>query len=525
MGAADIVRSTLQSESIRNQIGQNGLRIFKSAFETQEEDENGNVIGWLWNAGGRLIGLIGNVFKLIGIGFTALWGLFVSTVQYIWNFNWNMTDTEIDTQIQNSWNALAGMLGGTVGNAFGYLACGVLPGAFIFSFNEPMGAYVLKNVTEEMAEEFIANLNNLVRYTFMSSVQSLLLWGFKNVRKFIKTNAAFFQSIFGGNTEKVLRAWGEPSSKPWSFASEVDEAVESIDNTFVRNFVEEFLEEAWDGCVEAGYVVANSLDSYIAQQKVAEQQGLPLGEQRYVEITPDRNNENERIILAGPERPLRNAITQTLANYQLIENRDLGSFVGMPADDYLRAKPQSIRLVITFMSNQQPPWQARNGQRLVVATYGIPDVKRSKCDWETIKLACGGKNGYLWGRFRATGILSNGRQMQVMGATADEAEDRLRALIALSDAELVKKPTLSEDRSEDLSGSYLKQPTRVYPAYFTIMNQYKIPGARGSGVPLSTGLYNRKNDKILLWPEEKPIGTDERISELLLKPGNEQEPN
>ena len=386
-----------------------------------------------------------------------------------------------------------------------------------------MGAYVLKNVAEEMAEEFIANLNNLVRYTFMSGVQSLLLWSFKNIRKVIKANVNVVEALFGDKAAAIVKAWGSPGSKPWSFAKTVEDAVESIPNSAVRNFVEEFLEEAWDGCVEAGYVVANSLDSYIAQQKMGEQQGVPLGQQRYVEVIPDRSNDNERIILAGPERPLRNAITQTLGHYQLIENRDIGSMVGMPADDYLRAKPQSIRLVITFYSNQQPPWQSRSGQRLVTATYAVPDVKRSKCDWETIKLACGGTNGYMWGRFRATAILSNGRQMQVMGSSNDEAEDRLRALAALSDAAIVKKPTLSEDRAEDISGSYLKQATRIYPAFFTIMNQYKVAGGRGSGVPLSTGLHNRKNDKILLWTTEKPTGTDERIRELLLKPGAEQD--
>lgn len=523
MGAADIVRDTLRSEVVRSQIGQNGIRVFKSAFETKDTDEEGNIVGWIWNAGSRLVGLIGDVFKLVGVSFTTLWSLFVSTVQYIWNFNWNITDTEIEQQIQARWNALSGMLGGTLGNAFGYLACGVLPGAAIVAFNEPMGAYVLKNVAEEMTEEFIANLSNVIRYSFISGVQSLLLWSFRNVRKLIKANINFVKAIFGNDTERIIRAWGEPGSKPWSFAKAMDDAVESIPNTAVRNFVEEFLEEAWEGCVEAGYVVANSLDSYIAQQKLAEQQGIPLGRQRYVEIQPDRTNENERIILAGAERPLRNTITQTLSHYQLIENRDVGTLVGMPADDYLRAKPQSIRLVVTFISNQQPPWQARNGQRLVVATYGIPDVKRSKCDWETIKLACGGKNGYLWGRFRATASLSNGRQMQVMGATGDEAEDRLRALLELSEATLVKKPTISEDRGEDISGKYLKIPTRVYPAYFTIMNQYKVPGGRGSGIPLSSGLYNRKKDKILLWPDEKPFGTDELIQDLLTKPGAEQD--
>ena len=154
--------------------------------------------------------------------------------------------------------------------------------------------------------------------------------------------------------------------------------------------------------------------------------------------------------------------------------------------------------------------------------FAIPDLKRSKCNWQDIKAACGGANGYMWGRYRATANLNNGRQMQVMGATADEAEDRLRAFASLSEAEILGKPTLSEDRKEDITGTYLKQPTRVYPAFFTIMNQYKVAGAQGSGISLLDGKYNRKNDKIYLWTDTEPLGTSERIAELLTRPGAEQ---
>lgn len=523
MSVADIVASGLRSRAVRSAVGNNGVRIFRASFESRNEGEGG-VLSWLWNGAGRIVGLVGSFLKGLVFSATAIWGLIVSTVQFVWNFDWNMTDQSIDQQIQQRWNALSGMVGGTLGNAFGYLACGVLPAATIFAFNEPMGAYVFANVADELKDELIGNVSSLVRYTFMSGVQSLLLWSFKNLRKWIKNNPSVLQIIFGDKTEDIVKAWGSTGSKPWSFAKAVDDAVESIPNEALKNFVEEFLEEAWEGCVEAGYVVADSLASYIAQQKVAQQQTPILGKQRYVEITPDRSNDNERIILAGPEQQLKANMVQALTNYQLIENRDVGSLIGMPVDDYLRAKPQTLRIVITFFSVEKPPFISKNGIRLVKATYAIPDLKLSKLDWQTIKNACG-INGYMWGRFRCTGTLSNGRQMQVMGATGDEAEDRLRALLTLSEAELVKKPTIAEDRAEDNTGSYLKQPTRVWPAFFTIMNQYRVPGGRGSGIPMSDGMYNRKNDKILLWTDEEPYGTAERIVELLKKPGADTSTN
>lgn len=526
MSLVSIAREALESEQVRRVIGESGKRIFRSNPEQPKQDEGGGLLGWIWDFGKQIVGLISNVFKFVAFTATAIWGLIVGTTQYIWNFDWNMSDDSIDQQILSSWAALSGMFGGLLGNAFGYLACGVLPGAVVFTFNEPLGAYILKNVSEEMAEEFVGNLTNVIRYTLMSSVQSLLLWSFKNIRKWIKTDASLIYEFFGdAAAAELLRAWAEPDSKPWSFASATESAVQSIPNVNLRNFVEEFLEEAWEGCVEAGYVVANSIDTFLAEEKLKRQEVPPLGDQKYVEIQPDRSNERERIILAGPEEALKPVIVQTLSNFQLMENKDIGTFVGSPIDDYLRAKPQSIRLVIQFFNVPSPPWTPPGDQRLVSATYAIPDVDPVKIDWEKIKIACGHPNGYLWGRWRATGLLNNGRQMQVMGATKDEAEDRLKALLALSKAELLKKPSITEDRGEDETGSFLKQPTRVYPAYFTIMNQYKVPGALGSGVPLSSGNYIRKHDRINLWTETEPEDFSDRILELLRRPGAEDNQN
>lgn len=516
MGLADIEESALESRVVRSQIGQ---RAFKLSFE--DKQESGDIISWVWNAGSRLVGfLVAQAGSLFSFSLSALWGLFTSTAQFIWNFDWNMSDQSIDQQINQRWAALGGLLGGTLGNSVGYLGCGVLPGATVFAFNEPLAAYVLENVGEEMSEEFLANLSNLMRYTFMSGVQSLILWHFKNIRKFIKSNPALVNRIFGAKAEAAVKAWGQPNSQPWSFALAVDNAVESIPNAFVRDFVEEFLEEAWDGCVEAGYIVAGSIESFMAAEKLKQLKQPPLGKTKYVEIKPDRSIDDQRIILAGPQEILKPAIVQTLTSYQLMEAKDIGQFVGQPIEDFLRGKPRTLTLRVQFFSVRTPPWSKRLGDdRLVSATACIPDIDPSKLDWERIKLAAGGSNGYMYGRFRVTGILDNGRQMACFGQTPDEAEDRMRALLQLSKAELIKKPTITEDRTEDVTGSYLKQPTRVYPAYFTIENQYQVPGAIGSGIPINGKRYIRKDERVDLWTDNKPYNYEAIILELLKKPG------
>lgn len=353
MGLADIAVSALKSEQVRSAIGNSGTRIFKSSFESANKDDNGGFLGWVWNGAQRLGGwLLENAGKFISFSLSSIWGWITSTLQFIWNFDWNMTDKSIDEQIRAKWDALGSQLGGLAGNFIGYLGCGVLPGAAIMAFNEPMGAYILANVTEEMAEEFIGNLAGVVNVTFRSAAETLLMWSFKNVRKLIKSNSLFFKGLFGDKAEAMIKAWGEEGSQPWSFAKATEEAVEKIPNTFVRNFVEEFLEEAWDGCVEAGYVVANSIDSWVAMEKFKQQNMPILGETKYLEVTPNRNVPEEKIILAGPQELVKVQVINTLTNYQLMSNKDIGTVYSFEPETahQRRWKPQ---VVLKFQESKE----------------------------------------------------------------------------------------------------------------------------------------------------------------------------
>lgn len=357
MGLADIFASALESEGVRNAIGEQGVRVFDLTLQNSEQQDNdGGIIGWLWD-GAKAVGgwLIEQIGGLLTFTITSFWSFLHSTAQFIWNFNWNITDDEIDLQIQSRFNALGSQLGATAGNLFGFLACGILPGAITFCFNEPLGAYILKNVTEEMAEEFIGNLSALIKYTFTSGTQAILINAYKNVRRLIKGNSKLVAAIFGDKVEDAVKAWGAEGSKPWSFALTMEAAIDSIPNTFVKNFVEEFLEEAWEGCVEAGYVVANSVDSYLAAERLRQQVMPELGRTRYVEIQLDRSldRENEqRIILAGPQELLRTEIVSTLTNYQLMRERDIGTVYTFDPD---RAQSRRFKphVVLNFLETKE----------------------------------------------------------------------------------------------------------------------------------------------------------------------------
>ncbi|NER49237.1 MAG: hypothetical protein F6J92_21585 [Symploca sp. SIO1A3] len=266
-----IIRANLSSRVKRSEIGPRTYDVYGQI----QEPESDGFIQKIISVIGKVVGfLFKKVWQLLVAGFrfswSALWGGIVSTTQFLWRFNWNISEKEIQNQMKNSLTQLAGTLGGTLGNSLGWLVCGALPGTLIFSFNEALGLYVLENVGEEALEELASNIAQLVRLSFGLAARGAFYY------LFIKARKAFY-----GDKPR--------SKKPWSFASSVEERVENIDNQIVEQFVEEFLEEFSESCIEAGYVVANTLDAWNAQQKMA-QKSL-LGPERTVEVQFTRDEE------------------------------------------------------------------------------------------------------------------------------------------------------------------------------------------------------------------------------------------
>ncbi|MBD1925754.1 hypothetical protein H6F74_05585 [Trichocoleus sp. FACHB-90] len=280
----------------RKEITADGVRRFAVNAMSGKADsgDGGGILGKIIGAVGKfnnslINGVAKALFSFASFTLSGLWGLVISTGQFLWNFDFNMSEEAADKKIEALYTSLAGSLGNTLGNAVGWLACGALPGAIIFAFNEPLGLHVLNEVGEEALEEIADNVAQLIRQTATQGVQVLLTWAYINYRKLWRQpNSEFAKMLAAGGLKKeyIDRAV-EERSKPWSFALKFEEAIESIDNKYLRTFAENFFEEAFDACVEAGYVVANSVDSYLAAQKIANN-GL-LGEERTVEILLDRS--------------------------------------------------------------------------------------------------------------------------------------------------------------------------------------------------------------------------------------------
>jgi len=365
----------LASRKIRNSsTGGNLIRTW-SASATTTTSGSGGFLETIINGALRFGNfLISGVVSLISFSFTKLWSWIVSGVQFIYNFDWNISDTAIDKQIEGLWDSFGGILGGAVGRTIGWIGCGLVPAATVFSFNQSMGAYLLKEVGEQALDEMLDAASEVINAGFRMGAQATFLWLYKDVRRALKDPSnpfgAALRSVMG---DKKIDNWGTGES--WTIAKAVEKKIESIPNTFWRNFAEEGLEEGSEACIEAGFAVAGGIDAWLAQQ--AMQRNSLLGSDRTVEITPDRSAPDERIILSGPEAVLRPAIVQTLATHQMFGNRDVGVLInGTQVDDALTPRVQERRLIIEFKEKTAPPWVMPDGKRARKRQITVFDVKR-----------------------------------------------------------------------------------------------------------------------------------------------------
>lgn len=503
-------------------IGQLAPRKIDFVNSIQKRKESNKILDLLFDAGKRFVGGWLSGLNFLRVSFTAAFSWLYSGVEALKAFDWNASDAQLQRSQQNLNVQLASLWGGVVGGGLGWLA-GIAVGYGVSLICPVIGGAKLAKIVAgavaiEGLEEFSANLFGVIRQTTKLLAGQALIGVYVNYRNFIKgLPYEWLVRLYGQDTADFIRqVWGEEGQPVYSFNRFVDEQVESIKNPVLQAFVEELLEEAWDSFIESGFIIAQELDAAYEQQKLALSKGT-LGTPRTVVVEPDRTNESERFaIQAIPQNLAGPIIQQTLLNYQLMENRDLGQLVGEPVSDYARKQPLGLRCVIKLFSVARPPYASTRDRRITQVTVSIPDLRPGAFDWEQIKLAAGGANGYNWGRFKATCQLSNGRPFICHAASAQEAEQRARAFLALSTAE-IETINITEEKRDGkraLNPGLRKESTRIYPGYVTVINRDRQL-ASDLGKPTKSGRYRDRDARIQLWPQERPFDFEEIRADLL----------
>jgi len=236
---------------------------------------------------GALVGGIAGLasLNLIELGTVALQGLLVAGtigsllrfairgVQFLWRFNFNITDKQIVAQQKSLIDSLYGQAGSTIGSAIGSLFCGAAPVEFLKRNKlvkvNPVMLAKLREVSKfdphsdeygEIYEEVMENAKALVNAGTRVASQWIFLESYKNVRKWIKagSNAINLKKFLPG-LDNIIQKWGEEGSQPWSFASAMEEAIESIDDQRLQTFTEELVESFMESCTESAMVISYAL--------------------------------------------------------------------------------------------------------------------------------------------------------------------------------------------------------------------------------------------------------------------------
>jgi hypothetical protein len=364
------------------------------------------------------------------------------------------------------------------------------------TFNESLATHLLKEVGEQAIDEMLDAATEVIQAGFRMGVQASFLWLYKNVRRVLKDpNNPFGMALRGIVGTANVENWGKGES--WTIASAIENTIESIPNTFLRNFVEEAWEEGTEACIEAGYAIAGGIDSFLAEQAIANNN--VLGTERIVEITPDRTVPDERIVLSGREAVLGPNIVSVLATHQMFRNRDVGVLInGSPTDEYIRPGVVERRMIIEFKEKPTPPWVMPDGKRARKRQITIFDIKRG-LTWKEVKLAA---NPYNSGQVLITAQLDNKQQMQAYGATANSALQKIEELLKLSTAELLPNG-VRESNYVQATPRRESLPYIVYPSKAVLVWKKKSTDLTGRE-DLAGTLWDEQTVEFDLWPENEP---------------------
>jgi hypothetical protein len=440
--------------------------------------------------------------KWLKFSFQEAWEWGVAKFEALWNFDWNASDAELKAAIENYNIQIASIWGGVFGQfAIGYLGSIVFGAGVGFLcpvIGGPMLAKaIVGEVSRELLPDLIANLAQAITATLNLAAAQIAIMSYMGWRLLIKQLPEESLKLLVGekNGDWIKNVWGSPTAPTLSFASMQEERIEKMDGKALKAFVEEALEEGYETFIEGGSIVAQKLDEAIFMYESAVQQAQ--GPERSIVIQPDRNSDEEILILEDIPQSRLIETTQLLINqHRLLGNRDLGTVVATSFDEPTIARPLLRKLKIFFSSRPKPPWTDENGKPAKTVEVSIPDLKKG-VTWSQIKKAA---REYSWGPFRAVARFTNKRNLIVYGENRDIALAKLHDFLDLSTA-TVQTITVTEE--SEVPNKKRKIPTKIYPRKATFLYRKNSLDDEGN-VVINNQYFSSDYDSFLLWPEDEP---------------------
>ena len=164
----------------------------------------------------------------------------------MYNFDWNVTDQAYAAMQKSLFESLAGQLGESLGTSVAALVCSSNPTINGVEVNVDLlskAYYLMQDEDSDARDGVIDAFTDLIYFTRYVSKQLLFINSYTSARRWVRENIRFgIKSI-----DDAIKGWGT-TNQSWSFRSEVEERIESIDNAMLQNFTEELVDSFIDSC-------------------------------------------------------------------------------------------------------------------------------------------------------------------------------------------------------------------------------------------------------------------------------------
>jgi hypothetical protein len=247
------------------------------------------------------------------------------------------------------------------------------------------------------------------------------------------------------------------------------------------------------------YLCVNTIQATYEMNRLAAKQGN--GPSRVVQLTPDKGTPEVKTLIYGPQDQVMTAITSTVTQQAVLENKDLGQIVQVSLDKAIKADRNERLITAYFYGGNNGASTLPDGRRAPKKELTISNVKPS-VGWDDLKAALLPIDG---GNYKVIAHLDDGHQLQGFFLTEAEGKGYLTRISTLCKGDIIKWTTI-EPNSDP---KFRVDPTRFEIATATYRISKKTVDVTKKNLTDAKGQYWRvKAIRLKLRLTDKPDGID-----------------
>jgi hypothetical protein len=492
---------------IANSIGDRSLSLRNSLIDSGIISDAG-IIKKIWNLFRGIAGFLWVVALEVsgwaGFSPTDLVEAITQKANELWCFNWMATDAEIgvsiaarNQQLVQVWQTfVAESAVSLIPTAVGFGASLLVP---VIRASR-LAQFLKKQATDEAVDTIKQQFLQALATSADRVATNALAYGYMRVRRAIRSYARSSlnqgqNGYLGTQILEFLEDWGTRPGLHWSFADVFGGTCKQVLPS--PNQPQLPPGKDWDDYIEPGVIIRVDVNCCCDDSKDNELKKL--------EITPNTENTNEKLIVYGNKKELPTQIIQTLNTYNLLASRE--SVCGDCEDTETPRHPPNLReLKIVFYTVSQPP--LNRGKRHTLRINN----PRADLTWSEIKSICSGLS--TGSHYAVSRLIETRHKMMIHGRTQEEAEANLVRVAALSGGTLgnINPGRITTEANDDAV-----EAAEIYPIYLEA--SIKIPDSNGN-LYQDGNRYRRYGERVTLWYDNSPIGSGSIYEWLASRDGN-----